>query len=101
MKKVICGKLYSTDTAMLVGEFQYSKPRDFEYLWEGLYRKKTGEYFLAGKGGPNSCYAEPVGTNEWSGGESIAPMSVSEAKEWTEKHLDADTYIAEFGEPEE
>lgn len=101
MKKIISGKLYSTETAKLVGEHSYSYPGDFNYECEGLYRKKTGEYFLAGEGGANSRYSKSIGMNEWSGGEKIVPMSVGEAKEWAEENLSAEKYIAEFGEPEE
>ena len=48
-----------------------------------------------------SAYCRQVGTNEWSGGEEITPMSPEEAREWAEKHLDADDYIAIFGMPDE
>ena len=101
MKKIIDGKLFNTETASCVGSDQYSYPRDFNYWREELYRKKNGEYFLHAEGGANTCYSRSVGTNEWSGGATIVPMDVDEAKEWAEKRLDADTYIAEFGEPEE
>lgn len=101
MKKVILGKLYDTETAEYIGSYQYSKPNDFEYEREVLYKKKTGEYFLYGEGGPKSKYVKVVGQNEWSGGEKIIPMDVESAKEWAEEHLDGDAYIAAFGDVEE
>lgn len=101
MKKIINGKLYNTETAKCVGSDRYSYPRDFHYWCETLYRKKGGDYFLHGEGGPASKYAEKVDSNGWSGGESIIPMNIDEAKKWAEVHLDVDEYIEEFGEPEE
>ncbi len=101
MKKIINGKLYDTATATLIGSDQYSNPGDFDYWCEILYRKKNGEYFLCGEGGARSQYSRQTGLNEWSGGETIIPMDVIEAKEWAESHLDADAYINAFGAPSE
>lgn len=96
MKKVIRGRLYDTDTAKMIGNDSYSDSGDFDYWDETLYRKKTGEFFLDGEGGPRSKYAVCIGQNQWSGGEKIIPLSFEEAKEWTEEHLDADTYMKYF-----
>lgn len=101
MKKIINGKLYNTETATCVGFGQYSEPKDYEYWREELYRKKNGEYFLYGEGGPYSRYSRTVGLAEWSSGKTIRLMDVSEAKKWAEMYLDGEAYIAEFGEPEE
>ena len=100
MRKIINGKLYNTDTARLVGNYRYGYPRDFEYWEEALYQKQNGEYFLCGEGGPMSCYAVHCG-NESSGSSAITPMTVKEAKEWVEHYSTVETYIKEFGEPEE
>ena len=98
MKKIINGKSYDTDTARLVYETSHGEgPRDFRYYKEKLYCKRTGEYFLYGKGGPMTRYAERVGQNSWSGGEKIIPLSYEAVKEWAEKEMDADEYEAEFG----
>ena len=48
-----------------------------------------------------SEYCEAVGNNSWTGGSKIMPLTVEEAKEWAEEHLNADTYIELFGEVEE
>lgn len=102
MKKVINGKMYNTETAKKVGswgnEYYYN---DFRWCAEELYKKKTGEFFLHGNGGAMSKYSVSCGQNSWSGGEEIIPMTDSEAKEWAEKHLDADEYEEIFGEVEE
>ena len=97
MKKFISGRRYDTGTAKLVGYTSYSKQGRSYYWSEDLYRKKTGEFFLHGQGGPMSKYGQPVGENQWKGGNVIIPLSLSEAQEWAKKYLDADTYDEIFG----
>lgn len=104
MKKIIGGKMYDTEKARMVGDpwspagFMSS---DFDWYEETLYRKRTGEYFLHGAGGPKTRYAEPYGQSGWTGGERIMPLSYNEAREWAEEHLDTDAYIGAFGNPDE
>lgn len=100
MKKIINKKMYNTDTAKFIEEYSYSNPRDLNYFYEALYRKKTGEFFINGASGANGKYAERLDTNTWCGGEEIIPLTEKEAKEWLEKYSDTDTYIDVFGEPE-
>lgn len=101
MKKIINGKKYDTKTAKLIGRIQYGQYGSLDFVWEGLFRKKTGEYFLQGEGGAMSRYSVQTGQNNWSGGEEIIPLSLEKAKEWAEKNLDGEDYEAEFGEIEE
>lgn len=102
MKKIINGKLYDTETAKEIGCHSYGEgPRDFRHYTEILYRKRTGEYFIWGEGGPMSRYSKSVGMNEWTGSERITPMDYKAAREWAEEHMDADDYQAEFGEVSE
>jgi hypothetical protein len=96
MKKIINGKRYDTETAQLIGSASYSNRSDFSYWAEELYLKRTGEFFLYGEGGPMSKYRRTISQNEWSGGEKIIPLSIEEAKEWSEKYLDANEYEALF-----
>lgn len=100
MKKIIGGKKYDTETAELVGEYGPDGlgPRDFEYFREALYRKRTGEYFLFGEGGPRSRYAQPYGVRGSQGGWAFEPVSYEAARAWAEEHLGADDYEAEFGD---
>lgn len=105
MRKIIHNKVYDTETACRVcdpvspnGMYDV---RDFHYFEETLYRKKTGEYFLHGHGGPLSPYAEPYGQTGSQGGERIVPFTPEQAREWAEEHLDAEDYEAEFGTPSE
>jgi hypothetical protein len=97
MKKIINGRRYDTQTAKLVGYTSYSTPGDLNYWWEGLYVKRTGEYFLHGEGGPMSKYSERLSENEWGYGHEIRPLSLEDAQEWVEKYLSADTYEEIFG----
>lgn len=101
MKKVINGKMYNTETAEIVMEHWngYSS-RDFNYCYEELHRKKTGEFFLYGKGGALSKYADHC-ANMMCDGEKIIPLTEREAREYVERHGDADKYIELFGEVEE
>lgn len=101
MKKIINGKRYDTETAQLIGSASYSNRTDFHFWNEELYRKKTGEFFLFGEGGPASKYSQQVEQNTWSGGEQIMPLTLAEAQEWGEKYLDADEYEEVFGRIEE
>lgn len=101
MRRIINGKTYNTDTATWVGEYRNSFfPGDFRYIEEDLYKKKTGEFFLAGRGGAMTKYAEAVST-AYANGFGIIPLTEEEAMDWVEKYLDTDTYIELFGEPEE
>lgn len=98
MKKIIGGKVYDTETAKKLAWWQNMPDvRDFHQVTERLYRKKTGEFFLHGEGGPLTQYAQETGTNSWSGGERIMPLTFAEAKAWAEEHLDGEEYEAIFG----
>ena len=99
MKRIINGRKYDTETATEVHEWSRNAPSDFDYIEETLYRKRTGEYFIYGYGGPMTRYAkrEAYG-NGYCFGSSIIPVSYDEAREWAEEHMSADEYEAEFGE---
>lgn len=99
MKKIIKGKLYNTETAQIIGYWESAgSTSDFSHTREELYRKRTGEFFLYGKGGPMSKYSRSCGNNEWSGGEDITPLTWEAARKWAEDRLGAEEYEACFGE---
>lgn len=100
MKKIIHNKLYNTDTSELLGQKEWGEPMDFYYIFESLYRTSKGNYFLHGSGGPQSKYSIQNGC-DICGGEEIIPFTVDQAREWAEKNLNPDEYIAGFGEVEE
>ena len=99
MKKVIDGKIYNTETAILIAE---NKDRGFsksDFQWEetSLYKTKKGNVFLAGKGGPMSRWAESVGSNGRCGGHGIEVLTPAEALEWCEANdVDAETIAKHF-----
>lgn len=98
MKKIINGKKYDTATAQLIGEDSWGGGKsDFHWTSEELYKKKTGEYFLFGEGGPASGYAKNEGYG-WCAGEEICPLTIDEAKDWAERHMTVDAYESVFGE---
>lgn len=81
MNKVIRGKRYDTSTAESISEIEVSTGRR-----EELYRKRTGEFFLAH-------------WTQWEKEESwIEPLDTEEAKEWVSENCDGDTYENLFGE---
>ena len=101
MKKVIRGRLYDTEKAVLVGEF-YDKAmpeEDISFYLEELYRKRTGEYFLYGRGNAGSKYSVWRGSTA-SGAEEILPLTYKQAQEWAEEYLPDDIYLKEFKTPE-
>lgn len=99
MKKIINNKVYDTETAKELGNWDNGRyGNDFSAVSETLYRKKTGEFFLFGEGGPMTKYAVAEGSNSWRGGSRIMPLSFTEAREWAEEHLSGEEYEAIFGE---
>ena len=102
MKKVIKGKIYDTEKAQRLGEYEPNPYRsDFHWFCETFYKKRTGEFFLHGEGHAASKYNKSCGQNEWCGDEKIVPLTYEEAQAWAEEHLDGDEYVEIFGEPEE
>lgn len=101
MKKVIRGRLYDTEKAVLVGEFydEAMPEEDLSFYREELYRKRTGEYFLYGTGNAGSKYSVWRGSTA-SGAEEIVPLTYKQAQEWAEEYLPAEIYQKEFGIPE-
>ena len=97
MKRIISNKKYDTETATNIAKCSNGRS-GFERFEETLYRKKTGEYFLYGEGGPMSKYAESCGQNSWRGGSKIIPLNYENARKWAEDNLSADQYEEEFGE---
>lgn len=98
MKKIINGKKYDTETAKFIGNMDNGHcGTDFDFIAEGLYRKKNGEFFVYGQGGARTRYARRDG-DMICGGSEIVPLSEDEAKEWVERYLDTDKYEKIFGE---
>ena len=102
MRKIINGKMYDTGTAEEIDWCEnMTNPGNYSYCKEILYRKKTGEFFLHGKGNAASMYAEVQADRMRSPGEKIVPISEEHAKIWVEEHCCVDTYIELFGDVDE
>ena len=72
MKKIICKRLYDTDTAKCIQKFTsgtYGDPKGYEEI---LYQTPEGLYFLYVNGGEDSIYTK----------EDIKRMSAEKAAEW-------------------
>lgn len=101
MKKIINGKLYNTETAEMVGEYEKGRFRnDSGWYREELYRKRTGEFFLFGEGGGTSKYSAYL-VDAKDDGSKIIKLSIGEVKSWMEEHESVESYIEIFGDVEE
>ena len=98
MQETIANRVYDTDTATAMGNWQRGYRSERGYLSETLYQKEDGTYFLHCAGGPRSRYAQRVAPNTWSYGERLMPMNPDEAHAWAETHLTESAYDTAFGE---
>lgn len=82
MKKVIKGKTYNTENAPCLCEWDNGEDptNSLFYLEEGLYQKKDGSYFVAGRGGAKTKYAKYIGVDSWAGGSDITPVTDAQAR---------------------
>ena len=79
MKKIICKKLYDTDSAELIEKkthLEYGNPKGYE---EALYKTRDGRYFLYTNGGGESKYPK----------ENITRKSEALAKEFLKKKAES------------
>ncbi len=102
MKKIINRKRYDTETAKEVALWSTGGSiNDFEYAEECLHLKKTGEYFLYGKGHGLSRWSKSSKDGSSRGwGEDIQPLTEDQAREWVENYAN-EQYETLFGEVEE
>ena len=72
MQKVICKKVYDTETSTLIKKVTFGEfgcPKGYE---ESLYKTESGKFFLYVNGGAESIHPE----------ENITRMSAAKADEW-------------------
>ena len=86
MRRIVNGKVYDTETADWIANYEYRHRGDFHWYAEDLYRTKKGTFFLAGEGGGLSKYQVEVGCRSWCGGSKIIVLTEEEAREWVEKY---------------
>ena len=97
MEKIIDGRLYDTNTATEIGSWDNGEQRwSFRYILKTLYKTDNGQYFLYVWGGAATEYAERC-DGGYGEGSVIKLISEDEAREFAEKKLTADEYLAEFG----
>lgn len=97
MEKMVHNRRYNTDTSYLLGSWTNDSQEESSYFVEELYQKRSGEYFLYGKGGSKSRFAQQV-RSQWLSGEKIVPLTWDEAKAWAENHLSPEDFEKHFGE---
>ena len=91
MRKIIQNKLYDTEKATLVATYHDNT------CAERLYRKRTGEFFIHGRGSSDhDDYAVWKG-NRVTGSEQIKPLTPKRAMAWATKHLNRQQYNDIFG----
>lgn len=96
MKKVINGKKYDTSTAASLAYYSNGEHGLYE-VYEVLYRKATGEFFLHHGHGGLACFVWPCHPRGRKDLQCITPMTESEARRWCEERCDGDTYERIFG----
>ena len=88
MKRVIDGRIYDTDKAILIGETWELGSNDFRHIEAGLYRTaRSKRFFLAGKGGPMTAFGKQCSDGSFTFGEKIIPLDEKAAREWAERYL--------------
>lgn len=98
MKKIINRKVYNTETATPIGTWSNNlSTRDFRNETATLYVTKKGAFFVAGESGPMGSFAHSEG-NMTSGGEGLFALTIEEALEWAERHLDLEDYEEFFSD---
>ena len=76
MRKIICKKVYDTDSATLVKKFTYGEFGPSDGYEETLYQTPDGYYFLYVCGGEASPYPA----------EDILVLAKTKVKAWLETH---------------
>ena len=101
MIKSINGKSYNTESAKQIGYWTNGgevSPED--QVTEALYRKRSGEYFLYGEGGPTTRYGKYSRRKGWQPGAKIIPLMKDKAMAWAKEHLSEELYNAAFSMPD-
>ncbi len=80
METLISNKIHPIQDARLVAEFDNKLDRQHaKSCLEELYLKKSGGYFLYGRGGDQTVWAQ-------LGGEGIKMLTIKQAQEWIMLH---------------
>ena len=87
MRKVVKGKVVDTERMQKLAEVRFGNLADYNYVWETLfYDPESKLFYLYGRGGAASRYAEAVGVNQWSEGEKLMKITKGLALQWLEEN---------------
>lgn len=98
MKKIIRNKVYDTDTAQLIKQADHPNITNGEgSCKQSLYRKKTGDYFLAVSGARTDVFHNLALENNVHDCERhIYPLTYEQARSWAEEEMIADEWLEIF-----
>jgi hypothetical protein len=100
-EKIIDGKLYSTEKAEKICVLDcFHNKGDFGWHSTALYRSPKGSFFLAGRGGPRSMWAQSIPGGGSQDGDGIRVVDEQEARRIAEEELSVEDYTKVFGTPE-
>ena len=87
MKRVVKGRVVDTERMKRIAEIRFGNVTDYNYVWETLYFDPDSKsFYLYGRGGAASRYAEPVGVNQWSEGEKLMRLTKGLTLLWLEEN---------------
>ena len=96
MKLTINAQVYDTQKATPVAKSANEGASKLRSVVETLYRSRNGNWFLHGKGGALTEYAQQRAETITSG-ERIEPMTEDEALDWCEIHMAQAAIERHFG----
>lgn len=86
MKKIINGRTFNTETATHVCDLPCTANRgDFHWHETALYRSPRGQFFVAGRGGARSVWAQPLCGGGAGAGDGLRLVTDDEAREHMER----------------
>ena len=87
MRRVVKGRVIDTERMTKLAEVKFGNLTDYNYVRESLfYDPDSKSFYLYGRGGAASRYAEPVGINQWSEGEKLLRLTKGLALLWLEEN---------------
>ena len=96
MKLTIKAQVYDTQKAKLVAKVAHEGAAKLRSVVETLYRSRNGNWFLHGKGGALTEYAQHR-ADTITAGERITPFTEDEALDWCELNLAQSAIERHFG----
>lgn len=96
MKLTINAQVYDTQKALLVAKAANKGAGKLRSTVEKLYHSRNGNWFLHGKGGALTEYAQQ-GSKTINSGERITPITEDEALDWCELNLAQAAIERHFG----